>query len=156
MAAVGLAQVAGALAWGYIFEKCDVLKLIPAIYALETATTLLAAVFYRTDAVVVAALLLRFAVFAGEPLVHTMAVPRLFGREAVGSLLGIQTSVVMLSSVLAPLAGALARDAFGSYRASILLSTLLSLAATLNALPVIWTATRKSGEASSSGKGVSP
>jgi len=156
MAAVGLAQVARALAWGYVLEKCDVLELIPAIYALETAATLLAAAFYRTDAVAVAALLLRFAAFAGEPLAHTMAVPRLFGREAVGSLLGIQTSVVMLSSILAPLAGALARDAFGSYRASILLSALLSLAATLNALPVVRKAVGKPGEASSGGEGVPP
>ncbi len=157
MAASGLVQAAGALAWGYVLEKGDVLKLLPATYALETAAALLAAAFFRVDAVAATVfLLLRFAVFAGEPLVHMMAVPRLFGRDSVGSLLGIQTSVVMLSSVLAPLAGALARDAAGTYRASIMLSALLSLAATLNALPVVRNATRKPSGACSSGKGVPP
>jgi hypothetical protein len=157
MAASGLVQAAGALAWGYVLEKGDVLKLLPATYALETAAALLAAAFFRVDAVAATVfLLLRFAVFAGEPLVHMMAVPRLFGRGSVGSLLGIQTSVVMLSSVLAPLAGALARDAAGTYRASIMLSALLSLAATLNALPVVRNATRKPSGACSSGKGVPP
>jgi predicted MFS family arabinose efflux permease len=150
MAAAGLAQVAGAVAWGYLLERGDVLKLIPATYALETASALLSAALFGTDAALAAALLLlRFAAFAGEPLVHTMVVPKLFGKDAVGSLLGIQMSVVMLSSVLAPLAGAIARDAAGSYRASVLLSAFLSLAATLNALPVVRSAAKAPHEPTS-------
>jgi MFS family permease len=150
MAAAGLAQVAGAVAWGYLLERGDVLKLIPATYALETASALLSAALFGTDAALAAALLLlRFAAFAGEPLVHTMVVPKLFGKDVVGSLLGIQMSVVMLSSVLAPLAGAIARDAAGSYRASVLLSAFLSLAATLNALPVVRSAAKAPHEPTS-------
>ncbi|MCC6064571.1 MAG: hypothetical protein LM576_01180 [Thermofilum sp.] len=150
MAAAGLAQVAGAVAWGYLLERVDVLKLIPATYALESASALLSAALFGTDAALAAALLLlRFAAFAGEPLVHTMVVPKLFGKDAVGSLLGVQMSVVMLSSVLAPLAGAFARDAAGSYRASVLLSAFLSLAATLNALPVVRSAAKAPHEPTS-------
>lgn len=154
MAAAGIAQVAGALAWGFILERSDILKLLPATYALETLSALLAAAFFGIDAAAaVASLMLRFAAFAGEPLAHTMLVPKLFGRDAVGSLLGLQTSVVMLSSVLAPLAGALARDATGSYRASILLSAALSLAATLTAIPVIRGAAGSPSKAAGRGEG---
>jgi hypothetical protein len=150
MAAAGLAQVAGAVAWGYLLERVDALKLIPATYALEFASALLSAALFGTDAALAAALLLLR--FAGEPLVHTMVVPKLFGKDAVGSLLGIQMSVVMLSSVLAPLAGAIARDAAGSYRASVLLSAFLSLAATLNALPVVRSAAKAPREPTSDGR----
>ncbi|MEM1609091.1 MAG: hypothetical protein QXG81_07465 [Ignisphaera sp.] len=86
---------------------------------------------------------LRFLAFGGEPVVHMLLIPTLFGRENMGRLLGIQTSAVMLASITGSLIGGLARDFSESYLATALLAGIFSLTATIIAITIITLLKRK-------------
>jgi predicted MFS family arabinose efflux permease len=133
----GVAQVVGAVAWGLMLEKVDVLKALPATYLIQTATVLPISVYSGLRKVALPLLLCRLAAFAGEPVTHMTSIPRLFNRREMGRLLGLQNTAVMLASITAPVLGGLIRDSTGTYRAVLIASAMLSLLASLIAIAIL-------------------
>jgi MFS family permease len=79
----------------------------------------------------------RLSAYAGEPIIHMTTIPRLFSRREMGRLLGLQSTAVMLASITAPVVGGLAKDFAGTYRATLIISALFSLLATLIATAIL-------------------
>ena len=139
MGVSGILQSLGAFVWGFIARRIGVLKSFPLLYALQALTAFLIIVLSRfsLEAIIVA-LWLRFLMFGGEPVIHMVLIPTLFGQENLGKLLGIQTSTVMASSILGPVVGGLARDITGTFTATVLLSSIFSaIASAIAAIIVI-------------------
>ncbi|MCS7111042.1 MAG: MFS transporter [Ignisphaera sp.] len=138
MSISGVLQSVGAFAWGFISRRIGVLKSFPLLYASQAVATFLIVVLsgFRLEAVIVA-LWLRFLIFGGEPVIHMVLIPTLFGQENLGRLLGLQTSTVMISSILGPVVGGLARDLTGTFTNTVLLSSVFSTIATVIALVII-------------------
>lgn len=134
----GILQSVGAFTWGFISRRIGVLKSFPLLYALQAVTAFLIVALSRfsLEAVIVM-FWLRFLVFGGEPVIHMVLIPTLFGQENLGRLLGLQTSTVMVSAILGPIVGGLARDLTGTFINTVLLSAVFSTIATVIALIII-------------------
>ncbi|MEM0027366.1 MAG: hypothetical protein QXT53_08390 [Ignisphaera sp.] len=138
MSVSGILQSLGAFAWGFAAMQLSVFVALPLLYSLETVTVLLALSLTRYGVYpVITMLWLRFLAYGGEPVIHMLLIPTLFGRENIGKLLGVQTSTVMLASIVGPLIGGLARDFNGTYLTTALLAGIVSLAATIIAITII-------------------
>jgi MFS family permease len=133
----GVAQVMGAVIWGLMLERVDVLKALPITYLIETATVLPIAISERAQNIAMTLLYCRLSAYAGEPIIHMTTIPRLFSRREMGRLLGLQSTAVMLASITAPVVGGLAKDFAGTYRATLIISALFSLLATLIATAIL-------------------
>ncbi|MEM1694910.1 MAG: hypothetical protein QXI40_07475 [Ignisphaera sp.] len=137
MSVSGVLQSVGAFAWGFIAMRLGVLETLPLLYAVEAASMFLAISFTKHSIeAVVSMIWLRFLAFGGEPVAHMLLIPKLFGQNNMGKLLGIQTSVVMAASIAGPLIGGLARDLTGSFITTALLSAIFSIIAAVIAIAI--------------------
>ncbi len=145
MSVSGILQSLGAFTWGLISRRIGVLKTFPLLYALQALTAFLIVTFSRfsLEATIIA-FWLRFLVFGGEPVIHMVLIPTLFGQENIGRLLGLQTSIVMFSSILGPVIGGLARDFTRTFTNTVFLSAIFSTIATFIALYIVLTRRRPS------------
>jgi len=138
MGVAGILQCIGAFAWGFIARHIGVLKAFPLLYIFQTISTFMILVLSRIDIkVIIIAIWLRYLMFGGEPIIHMMVIPTLFGQENLGKLLGLQTSSVMASLIVAPLLGGIVRDLTGFYIFTIFTSAIFSLIATIIATVIV-------------------
>ncbi|MEM2852778.1 MAG: hypothetical protein QW438_06280 [Ignisphaera sp.] len=137
MSVSGILQSIGAFTWGFISKRIGVLRAFPLLYALQAVTAFLIVALskFSLEAVIVA-FWLRFFIFGGEPVIHMVLIPTLFGQENLGGLLGLQTSTVMASAILGPVIGGLTRDLTGTFTNTVLLSAVFSTIATAIALAI--------------------
>ncbi|MEM4682288.1 MAG: hypothetical protein QXR37_02935, partial [Ignisphaera sp.] len=109
-------------------DRLGPLKTIPIIYLMETVSTVLSFIVYIVNPWVASSFIaLRYIFFSAEPTVHWALIPVLFGLKSLGKISGILNTAPMIASVLAPVAGGLIRDIYGSHRYILILSTVLSL-----------------------------
>jgi OFA family oxalate/formate antiporter-like MFS transporter len=134
----GVLQCIGAFTWGFIARRIGVLKAFPLLYAFQTIATFMIISLSRIgiEAVIIA-IWLRYLMFGGEPIIHMMVIPTLFGERNLGKLLGLQTSSVMASSIIAPLLGGIVRDLTGFFITTVATSAMFSLLATIIATIVV-------------------
>jgi len=138
MGVAGVLQCIGAFAWGFIARRIGVLKAFPLLYAFQTISTFMILMLSRVDIeVIIIAIWLRYLMFGGEPIIHMMVIPTLFGQKNLGKLLGLQTSSVMASSIVAPLLGGIVRDLTGFFIFTIFTSAIFSLLATIIATVIV-------------------
>lgn len=143
MGVSGILQTAGGFFWGLLATRVGILKTILALYATQAASSYAVSLLphaYAWPAVL--ALLTRLFAFGGEPVAHMSIVPALFGNRRVGRLIGMQISVVMVSSIVGPALGGLTRDTTKTYLATVAGSALLTTTATVF-LPVVSRMLRK-------------
>lgn len=126
----GILQTAGGFFWGFIATRIGILKTVLALYVTQSASSYAVSIVSHASAwPAVLALLVRLFAFGGEPVVHMSIVPALFGNKNVGKLVGLQISVVMLSSIVGPALGGLTRDVTKTYLSTVASSALLTTAA---------------------------
>lgn len=127
MMITGLVQALSAIPWGYAIDRLGALRVIPAVYALETASAFAAYAMYRASPWAVAgSIALRYSFFTAEPIAHWVLIPTVFGVESLGRVSGVVNSAPMLASLIAPALAGSMRDATGSYGCVLLTSSVLS------------------------------
>lgn len=128
MMVTGFLQALAAILWGYSIDRLGPLKTIPIIYSMETVSTVFSFIVYTVNPWVASLFIaLRYIFFSAEPTAHWALIPVLFGLKSLGKISGILNTAPMIASVLAPVAGGLIRDIYGSHRYILTLSIVLSL-----------------------------
>ena len=128
----GVANVLGAFSWGVITDKIGgPWNSIPLVYV---SSALLIGGFYLGYEYLALVFVLGFILyflFGGEPAVHFIIVPYVFGRKHIGKLMNIMNSFsVGLGITLGPIVYAQLRDITGGYILALLLAIALRIIAT--------------------------
>ncbi len=128
----GVANVLGAFSWGVITDKIGgPWNSIPLVYV---SSALLIGGFYLGYEYLTLVFVLGFILyflFGGEPAVHFIVVPYVFGRRHIGKLMNIMNSFsVGLGITLGPIVYAQLRDLTGGYIVALLLAIALRFVAT--------------------------
>lgn len=137
MSAAGVLQSIGGFFWGFLAAKTHTLTTIFILYLTKVFSSLATVYLSSLNSwLAILTLLLRLFAFGGEPVVHMVIIPVLLGGESIGKALGLQISVVMLSSIVGPSIGGIIRDVSGSYILTVAGSAILTTSALLPLLAV--------------------
>ncbi|MCX8209244.1 MAG: MFS transporter [Sulfolobales archaeon] len=137
MSIAGVTQSVGGFFWAFLAARAPILTAISALYVVQATSSLAVVVLSGSGSwLALLALLLRLFAFGGEPVLHMVLIPALLGEDKVGKALGLQMSVVMLSSIVGPSVGGILRDISGSYIPTVAGSATLTTSAFLPLLLV--------------------
>ncbi|QGP91150.1 Oxalate:formate antiporter [Neomoorella glycerini] len=131
-----LAGAAGRLIWGNLMDRIGgPWRTLPIVYFTSGVMIAVFYLGYTSVAWIMIAGAIWYFLFGGEPTVHYAAVPYLFGRKSIGTIMTVLNAFsVGLGIVLGPYVGAFIRDLTGAYKWSLALAITLRIIATLVAL----------------------